>query len=124
MDGEDSNLCVLKSIRINPDIQVERDVDGETMIEEEQRTIVVERGEDDEEDWLKEIRRAQHVAIDVARDHLLSKDMKHMLKAPKVTDKFEIGDLVLIEQGSSFRRGPEDKLLPFLAGPYIVASIC
>ena len=31
--------------------------------------------------------------------------------------------MVLIEQGSSFRRGPENKLLPFLAGPYTVENV-
>jgi hypothetical protein len=62
------------------------------------------------------------VAIEVAKDHLLSKDMKHMLKAPTRLDFFEKGEYVLVEQGSSFRRGPDDKLLPFLAGPYVVVS--
>ena len=50
-DGEDSNLCVLKSVRLNPVIQVERDVDEESMMEENQSAIVVEKGEDDEEEW-------------------------------------------------------------------------
>ena len=47
-DGEDSNLCVLKSVRINPVVRVERSVEGETMMEEEQSAIVVEMAEDDE----------------------------------------------------------------------------
>jgi hypothetical protein len=46
--------------------------------------------------------------------------MKHMMKAPTKLDHFEEGEYVLVEQGSSFRRGPDDKLLPFLAGPYVV----
>jgi hypothetical protein len=49
--------------------------------------------------------------------------MKHMLKAPTRFDSFEEGEYVLVEQGSSFRRGPDDKLLPFLAGPYVVIGV-
>ena len=71
------------------------------------------REEDDEEVWLKEMKQAQQVAIDVAREHLISKDMKHMMKAPKAVDRFEVGEMVLAEQGSSFRRGLNDELLPF-----------
>jgi hypothetical protein len=122
-DGEDSTLCVLKSIRVKPLERVERDVGGDTMVVEEQKAIEVEKGDDDEEEWLKEIRKAQQLAIDVAKEHLISKDMKHMMRAPKDTDSFIIGDMVLIEQGSSFRRGPDDKLLPFLAGPYVVEEV-
>ena len=61
--------------------------------------------------------------MEVAKHHLISNDMKHMLSAPREIDSFEVGELVLIEQGSSFRRGPENKLLPFLAGPYTVENV-
>ena len=85
-------------------------------------SIGVVEDEEGEENWLREIKRARKVAIEVAKEHLLSRDMKHMLKAPTRLDFFEEGDYVLVEQGSSFRRGPDDKLLPFLAGPYVVVS--
>ena len=46
--------------------------------------------DDDEESWLKDIKRAQKQTKEVARDHLLSRDMKHMLKAPTRLDHFEV----------------------------------
>ena len=36
--------------------------------------------------------------------------------------RYETGSLVLSEQGTAFRRGPEHKLLPFLSGPFEVIS--
>jgi hypothetical protein len=77
----------------------------------------------DEDEWLRGIKKAQSTAIEAARDHLISMDRQHMMKAPKSVDKFEVGEFVLIEQGSSFRRGPDDKLLPFLADPYDILKI-
>jgi hypothetical protein len=79
--------------------------------------------EEDEEQWLSDIKRAQKLVIEIAKDHLVSRDAKHMIKAPKEISAFETGEYVLIEQGSSFRRGPADKLLPFLAGPYVVTDV-
>ena len=110
-DGEESKICVLRLAKVTTD---------EEGADEALETV---REEDDEEVWLKEMKQAQQVAIDVAREHLISKDMKHMMKAPKAVDRFEVGEMVLAEQGSSFRRGPNDKLLPFLAGPYEVIEV-
>ena len=112
-DGEESEICVLTS-RLRVEI-------GKN--EEQGGSLGVIDDENDEESWLRDIKIAQKQAIEVARDHLLSKDMKHMLKAPTRLDHFEINEYVLVEQGSSFRRGPEDKLLPFLAGPYVVVDV-
>ena len=47
-------------------------------------------------------------------------DERHRAQMPDNTSKIEIGELVLVEQGSGFRRGPESKLLPLLAGPFEV----
>ncbi len=47
-------------------------------------------------------------------------DERHRAQMPDNTSKIEIRDLVLVEQGSGFRRGPESKLLPLLAGPFEV----
>ena len=35
---------------------------------------------------------------------------------------YEAGTLVLCEQGTAFRRGPEHKLLPYLSGPFEVMT--
>jgi hypothetical protein len=110
-NGEESTICVLK--RVNEVSVDEEPTEGIDVIEENE----------DEEKWLSDIKKAQRLAIDVARDHLISRDMKHMLRAPKEINSFEVGEYVLVEQGSSFRRGPNDKLLPFLAGPYVVMEV-
>ena len=95
----------------------------ECVKDESNESIGVMDDEVGEDEWLSEIKRAQRVAIEAARDNLISKDVQHMLKAPKSINSFATGELVLVEQGSSFRRGPEDKLLPFLAGPYEVVRV-
>jgi len=124
-DGEGNEICVLKSLQ-----GIEEDNNQPTSLRESNTKLTTDHifalgvcdDEDDEESWLKDIKDAQRRAIEVARDHLISRDMKHMLKAPTKYDEFEEGEYVLVEQGSSFRRGPDDKLLPFLSGPYIVLS--
>ena len=40
-------------------------------------------------------------------------DDKKRSRAPTDITIFKVGDLVLSEQGSSFRRGPESKLHPY-----------
>ncbi len=61
------------------------------------RILEVKEVREGEEEWLIEIKRAQQVAMEVARHHLISNDMKHMLSAPREIDSFEVGELLLIE---------------------------
>ena len=112
-DGEESKISTIRVLK-----QVREGIDEG--IEEEIEAV---REEEDEETWLKDMKQRQQKIIEVAREHLISRDMKHMMKAPKEIDRIDIGELVLAEQGSSFRRGPNDKLLPFLAGPYEVVEV-
>jgi hypothetical protein len=49
-------------------------------------------------------------------------DEKRRATAPSIISQFDIGDLVLCEQGTTFRRGPESKLLPLLAGPFEITN--
>ena len=118
-DGEDTSICTLRSISLRND----RDIEHPPVNPDNIRALEVEEIREGEEEWLTEIKKAQQVAMEVARHHLISNDTKHMLSAPREIDSFEVGELVLIEQGSSFRRGPENKLLPFLAGPYTVENV-
>ncbi len=78
-------MCLLKSNQIGEVGESEINLNGEAMIEEEHRTLEVIDGEEDEEKWLKGIRKAQQLANDVAKEHLLSKDTKHIMRAPKET---------------------------------------
>ncbi len=92
-DGEESKICVLAS-RLRVEV-------GEN--EEQEESLGVIDDENVEESWPRDIKKAQKQAIEVARDHLLSRDMKHKLKAPTRLDHFEVSEYVLVEQGSSFR---------------------
>jgi hypothetical protein len=49
-------------------------------------------------------------------------DDLHRSATPVGTTRYATGSLVLSEQGTAFRRGPERKLLPFLSGPFEVIS--
>jgi hypothetical protein len=60
-----------------------------------------------EDDWLNRLKTSQKVYIDKAIESLTERDNKRREKAPRVLSTFEVGELVLSEQGSSFRRGPE-----------------
>ena len=70
--------------------------------------------------WLERLRSSQQIYIDNAIKSLSDMDKKRRALAPVKTSSFNVGDLVLIEQGISFRRGPESKLLHLLAGPFEV----
>jgi hypothetical protein len=70
--------------------------------------------------WLERLRSSQQIFIDNAIKSLSDMDKKRRALAPVITSSFNVGDLVLSEQGTSFRRGPESKLLPLLAGPFEV----
>ena len=73
-----------------------------------------------EVEWLERLKSAQKIYIERAIESLTEMDEKKRSRAPTDITIFKIGDLVLSEQGSSFRRGPESKLLPLLAGPFEV----
>jgi hypothetical protein len=62
-----------------------------------------------EDQWLRRLKTSQQFYIERA-------------SAPSVISQFNNGDLVLCEQGTSFRRGPESKLLPLLAGPFEITN--
>jgi len=66
----------------------------------------------------------QSKLFEIARTKLTEHDEIH-LKIPKqgVITTYQIGDLVLVEHHSSFRRGPKSKLMPFLRGPLRIINI-
>jgi len=70
-------------------------------------------------DHLKE---RQRWYVEKAVASLKAMDDLHRSAAPVVTTRYATGSLVLSEQGTAFRRGPEHKLLPFLSGPFEVMS--
>jgi len=71
--GEESQVSVIRVLKSSP----------ETVNDESNESIGVVDDEVGEDEWLSEIKRAQRVAIEAARDNLISKDVQHMLKAPK-----------------------------------------
>ena len=75
-----------------------------------------------ERDWLLRLENSQKFYIERAIKSLTEMDERHRAQMPTNVSSFEIGDLVLVEQGSAFRRGPESKLLPLLAGPFEVTQ--
>jgi hypothetical protein len=76
-----------------------------------------------EDVWIDRLKTTQQRYIERAVESLTEMDRKRRESYPKETSNFEIGALVLSEQGSSFRRGPESKLLPLLAGPFEVIKV-
>ena len=89
----------------------EVDMTGETTKEESSDII------EWEEEWISRLKESQKIYIEKAIQSLTEMDTKRREGAPKEITTLEIGTLVLSEQGSSFRRGPNSKLLPLLAGP-------
>ena len=75
-----------------------------------------------EDQWIGRLKDRQKWYIEKAVASLVAGDGLHRATNPKVTTSYEVGSLVLCEQGTSFRRGPEHKLLPFLAGPFEVMA--
>ena len=75
-----------------------------------------------ENQWLERLRTSQQFYIDRAIESLKKMDEKRRASAPALISQFKNGDLVLSEQGTSFRRGPDSKLLPLLAGPFEITN--
>ena len=75
-----------------------------------------------EDRWLERLRTSQQIYIERAIESLKKMDEKRRATAPSIISQFDIGDLVLCEQGTTFRRGPESKLLPLLAGPFEITN--
>ena len=71
---------------------------------------------------MERLRASQQVYIERAIESLKKMDEKRRATAPSVISQFNKGDLVLCEQGTTFRRGPESKLLPLLAGPFEITN--
>jgi len=96
------------------------------LIEEEGVVEAIEDREETplewEDQWIKRLKDRQKWYIEKAVASLVAGDELHRATNPKVTTSYEVGSLVLCEQGTSFRRGPEHKLLPFLAGPFEVMA--
>jgi hypothetical protein len=74
--------------------------------------------------YIRDMQDAQARVIDIARQHLLQRDQKHMeARQEHVPPDFKPNDYVLVEhRHNSLRSGPKSKLLPFLAGPLIVVE--
>ena len=72
--------------------------------------------------WIDRLKERQRWYVEKAVASLKAMDDLHRSAAPVVTTRYATGALVLCEQGTAFRRGPEHKLLPFLSGPFEVMS--
>jgi hypothetical protein len=72
--------------------------------------------------WIDRLKERQRWYVEKAVASLKAMDDLHRSAAPVVTTRYATGSLVLSEQGTAFRRGPEHKLLPFLSGPFEVIS--
>ena len=75
-----------------------------------------------EDRWIDKLKDRQRLYIEKAVASLRAMDDANRRAYPAQTSQFDSGSLVLCEQGTAFRRGPEHKLLPFLSGPYEVMS--
>ncbi len=71
---------------------------------------------------MERLRISQQVYIDRAIESLKKMNEKRRASAPSAISQFNKGDLVLCKQGTSFRRGPESKLLPLFAGPLKITN--
>ena len=67
--------------------------------------------------WIDRLKERQRWYVEKAVASLKAMDDLHRSAAPVVTTRYETGSLVLSEQGTAFRRGPEHKLLPFCRVP-------
>ena len=75
-----------------------------------------------EERWIDRLKERQRWYIQKAVDSLKAMDDHNRLSNPEKVTHYEAGTLVLCEQGTAFRRGPEHKLLPYLSGPFEVMT--
>ena len=75
-----------------------------------------------EDKWIERLLERQKWYIQKAVDSLKSMDDHNRLAYPAITTHYDTGSLVLCEQGTAFRRGPEHKLLPYLSGPFEVMT--
>jgi hypothetical protein len=60
--------------------------------------------------------------MNVARIKLQEKDKIHMQTYNKERTEFEVGSYVLVEHRNPLRKGPKNKLLPYLKGPLRVIN--
>ena len=72
--------------------------------------------------WIERLLEKQKWYIQKAVDSLKAMDDHNRLSNPEEVTHYEAGTLVLCEQGTAFRRGPEHKLLPYLSGPFEVMT--
>jgi len=72
-------------------------------------------------DWMGKMLLQQNIAVGVATEHLNDHHSIHVAKSDgQDLTVFSIGSYVLVTQGTSFRKGPTNKLLPFNKGPLLV----
>jgi hypothetical protein len=115
--SEEIDPSIIRSRRSTPNADEIETTDPTT---EEESSSLIEW----EQTWLDRLKESQKYFIEKAVQSLSEMDDKRRIKSPKITTDLDIGSFVLCEQGSSFRRGPNSKLLPLLAGPFeIIAHI-
>ena len=85
-----------------------------------------EHHEESVQNWQHNMTKMQNLLIQSAKEHLDARNESH-LSADPITNgnnvtEFAPNTYVLVEQGSAFRKGPDNKLLPFLKGPMRVVN--
>jgi len=72
--------------------------------------------------WIQEVNDMQLFALGIAKRNLTKASDIHFENYPSNQTTFADGSYVLVQHVNPFRRGPKSKLLPFLKGPFLVAS--
>jgi len=71
--------------------------------------------------WMEKMLNQQSIAVGVATEHLNDHKSIHVAKSDgQDLSVFSVGSYVLVTQGTNFRKGPTNKLLPFNKGPLLV----
>jgi hypothetical protein len=72
--------------------------------------------------WTSKMLDIQNKVMNIARTKLQEKDKIHMQTDSITWSEFQIGSYVLVEHRNTFRKGPKNKLLPYLKGPMRVIN--